>query len=103
MGRLVLISAGERVAGKKVRPDMSIRTIDNNRLVATDPQIVKAVSDTSIALGAVEQKLADHIPYVEQREALWDLDAHGLVSREKQSHAPSKLKKFSSGVMNLLK
>ncbi len=102
MSRLVLISAGEGVAGKHKRPDISIRAADSLK-ASTDPIVVEAVTGVDIALGALWQKAADHMPYVERRDALEDLDAHGAVSRNTQTHTPSKLKTFSAGVLKIIK
>lgn len=102
MTRLVLISAGERVAGKPARPNISIRAADSLE-ACTDPIVVEAVTGVDIALAALWQKVADHMSYVERRDAMEDLDAHGLVGRDTQPQTPSKLKTFSAGILNALK
>lgn len=102
MTRLVLISAGERVAGKPARPDISIRAGDS-LLASTDPIVVDAVTGVDIALNALGQRAADHMSYVDRRDAMEDLDAHGLVSRDAQPHPPSKVRTFATAVFKTLR
>ncbi|MDO8335871.1 MAG: hypothetical protein Q7T74_03775 [Candidatus Saccharibacteria bacterium] len=101
MTKLVIMS-GDR-PGRIVRSDISIQAGDSCREVATDPDIVRGVTRLDLTLNALGQKAADHMTYVERQDALEDLDAHGLVSNNTQSHIRSRVRNFASGVLEVLR
>lgn len=84
------------------RPDMSIRAADSLE-ACTDPIVVEAVTGVDIVLGALGQKAADHMSYVERRDAMEDLDSHGLVNRNTTPHTQSKARNFAAGVLEILR